>query len=222
MGGSRKGKKHAPNEARGANVFWIVEGAVSMGASSHMEETILGGAAIALGVTTTMSGRALAGTPVGTVAFSSTVSEVTGSPPLGFPPPVVVAETVTDANGNKLFEGVPPGTFFVSWDLSGITTDFRTTTAKQGGDVGVSVDGLEFEIFAGTTHHSVDLGLVETLVFTTTPDLLITLQSTTELTDPASWTTIATATPETNVRTFVHDAELATGARRFYRAFLIH
>jgi hypothetical protein len=33
------------NGAQSANVFWIVEGAVSTGAGTHMEGTILGGAA---------------------------------------------------------------------------------------------------------------------------------------------------------------------------------
>ena len=37
------------NDAQSANIFWIVEGAVSMGASTHTEGTILGAAAIAFG-----------------------------------------------------------------------------------------------------------------------------------------------------------------------------
>ena len=56
-----------------------------------------------------------------------------------------------------------------------------------------------------------------TLVVSTTPDLLLTLQTSTDLN---SWTTIATATPVTELWTFVHDATLATGPKRFYRAFL--
>ena len=53
------------NDAQSANIFWIVEGAVSMGASTHMEGTILGGAAIAFGAGTTTNGRLLAGSAAG-------------------------------------------------------------------------------------------------------------------------------------------------------------
>ena len=303
------------NEAKSANVFWIVDGAVSLGAGTHMEGTILGGAAITFGATTTISGRALAGTAAGTIALATTYSAITGTPPEGYPPPFVVADTVTDANGNYLFEGVQPGTVFVRWDLSSVTTDFRITAAHQGdddtldsdgvsGDVGEFVYSMEIEVLAGTTHLSVDLGLVETLpeikaaalddlataqatyleenytaenwtalntaktdgdsainaatdpagvaaakdaalaamdavptiaaalmitdisltsegavtiVLNTTPNIPLTLETSTDL---ESWTTIATATPGTEVWSFVHDAALATGPRRFYRAFL--
>jgi hypothetical protein len=58
-----------------------------------------------------------------------------------------------------------------------------------------------------------------TLVLRTTPHFLLTLQTSTDLT-PASWTTIATTTPVTEYWTFLHDATLATGPKRFYRAFL--
>ncbi len=55
-----------------------------------------------------------------------------------------------------------------------------------------------------------------TLVLKTTPNFLLTLQSSTDL---KSWTTNVTATPATGLWTFVHDATLAIGPRRFYRAF---
>jgi len=162
------------NEAASANVFWIVEGAVSLGANTNMEGTILGGAAITFGASTTISGRAMAGTAAGTIALATTLSAVTGTPPVGYPPPVVVGDTVTDATGDYLFEGVQPGTLFVRWDLSSITTDYRITDAHQGeddtldsdgvsGDVGGFAQSMEFEVLPGTTHLNVDLGLVETL-----------------------------------------------------------
>ena len=162
------------NEAKSANVFWIVEGAVSLGAGTTMKGNILGGAAITFGATTTISGRALAGSAAGTVALATTVSAVTGTPPVGFPPPIVVADTVTDANGNYLFEGVQPGTYIVRWDLSDVTTDFRITAAKQGGDDALDSDSAsgdvsgyvystEIVVLGGSTHLGVDLGLVETL-----------------------------------------------------------
>ena len=162
------------NQAKSANIFWIVEGAVSLGAGSNMKGTILGGASITFGATTTISGRALAASAAGTIALSTTVSAVTGTPPVGFPPPIVVASTVTDANGNYLFEGVQPGTLMVRWDLSDITTDYRVTTANQGaddavdsdsasGDVSGFVYSTEFEVLGGSTHLGMDLGLAETL-----------------------------------------------------------
>ncbi len=162
------------NEAKSANVFWIVEGAVSLGAGSNMNGNILGGAAITCGASTAISGRVLAGTGAGTIALATAVSAVTGTPPAGFPPPIVVANTVTDANGNYLFEGVQPGILMVRWDLSNVTTDFRITAPNQGGDdaldsdsasgdVGGFVYSTEFEVLGGSTHLGMDLGLAETL-----------------------------------------------------------
>jgi hypothetical protein len=57
-----------------------------------------------------------------------------------------------------------------------------------------------------------------TLVLKTTPYFLLTLQTSTDLT-PTSWTTVRTATPIAEYWTFIHDAALATGPKRFYRAF---
>jgi len=162
------------NGVQSANVFWIVEGAVSIGANSHMEGTILGGAAITLGANTTLNGRVIAGAPAGTLALATTISEVTATPPVVMPPSNVVAITVTGANGNYLFEGVLPGTYVVRWDLSSFTNDFRIATAKQGVDDALDSDGVsggvggfvytaEFEVLGGTTNLNFDLGLVETL-----------------------------------------------------------
>ncbi|MCW0219035.1 MAG: ice-binding family protein, partial [Prosthecobacter sp.] len=162
------------NEAKSANVYWIVEGAVSLGAGTHMMGNILGGAAVTFGATTDISGRAMAGTAAGTIALATTVSAVTGTPPVGFPPPIEVADTVTDASGNYLFEGVQPGTLFVRWDLTDFTTDYRVTDPKLGGDdaldsdsasgdVGGYVNSTEFVVLGGSTHLGVDLGLAETL-----------------------------------------------------------
>ncbi len=274
-----------------------------MGASTHMEGTILGGAAIALGADTTVNGRVMAGSAAGTIALATTISAVTGTPPVGAPPPIVVADTVTDVDGNYLFERVQPGTYIVRWDLSSVTTDFRVSSDGVSGDVGGLVDATEIEVLGGTTHLSVDLGLAETLpaiktaamadlatalatylednyytfenwtalqtaqtdgnlainaatdpagvaaaldaalaamdavptiaetlmitdisrtsdgevtlVLRTTPYYHLTIQASTDL---KSWTTITTATPDTELWTFIHDAEPASGPRRYYRA----
>ena len=85
------------NGARSENVFWIVEGAVSMGAGTHMEGTILGGAAIAFGAGTTINGRVMAGSPAGTIALAATAIS---APPL---PPAPLGDRVwLDANGDGI------------------------------------------------------------------------------------------------------------------------
>ena len=58
-----------------------------------------------------------------------------------------------------------------------------------------------------------------TLVLHTSPHFNLTLQTSPNLTLPI-WTTIATDTPLTDSWTFVHTSNLATGPRRYYRAFL--
>ena len=59
------------------------------------------------------------------------------------------------------------------------------------------------------------IGIEVTLTFSTTRGYLLTLQTSTDL---ESWTTIATATPSSDVWTFVHDTAPATEPTRFYRA----
>ena len=84
-----------------------------MGAGTHMEGTILGGATIGLGAGTTLNGRVMAGLAAGTIALATEISAVTGTPPVEKLPTKVVADTVTDANGNYLFGSVQPGTYVV-------------------------------------------------------------------------------------------------------------
>lgn len=58
-----------------------------------------------------------------------------------------------------------------------------------------------------------------TLVLKTTPYFLLTLETSTDLL-PGSWSQVTTATPQTSPWTFIHSETLATGPRRFYRAYL--
>jgi hypothetical protein len=58
-----------------------------------------------------------------------------------------------------------------------------------------------------------------TMVIKTTPYFLLTLQTSTDMA-PESWTIVTTDTPVTDSWTFTHTSDLATGPRRFYRAFL--
>lgn len=58
-----------------------------------------------------------------------------------------------------------------------------------------------------------------TLVVKTTPYHYLTLQTSTTLL-PGSWKTIASDTPVTELWTYIHHSRLATGPKRFYRAFI--
>lgn len=57
------------------------------------------------------------------------------------------------------------------------------------------------------------------LTVKTTPYFRLTLETSTDLT-PDSWSVVTVTTPQTSPWTFTHDALLATGPKRFYRAFL--
>ena len=70
-----------------------------------------------------------------------------------------MANTVTDADGNYLFENVQPGVYIVAWDLSNLSTDFRITSDGVSGNVGGFANTADFEVQGGTTHLNVDLGL---------------------------------------------------------------
>jgi hypothetical protein len=58
-----------------------------------------------------------------------------------------------------------------------------------------------------------------TVVLSTTPYFLLTLQTSPDL-SPPNWTTIATNTPVTSPWTFTDDTATATVTQRFYRAFI--
>ena len=70
-----------------------------------------------------------------------------------------------------------------------------------------------FTDISRTTNNSV------TVVISTTPYFLLTLQSSPDL-SLANWTTIATNTPVTSPWTFTDDTATATVTQRFYRAFI--
>jgi hypothetical protein len=58
-----------------------------------------------------------------------------------------------------------------------------------------------------------------TVVLSTTPYFLLTLQSSPSL-SPPNWTTIATNTPSTSPWTFTDNTAVLTSTQRFYRAFI--
>lgn len=84
------------------------------------------------------------------------------------------------------------------------------------GDVGGTQTTLEAPIFTSITRSPA--GAV-TLGLRTTPFYLLTLQTSTTLL-PGSWKTIASDTPLISTWTYIHHATLASGPKRFYRAFI--
>ena len=60
-----------------------------------------------------------------------------------------------------------------------------------------------------------------TIRLETTPYFPLTLQTSTSM-DPDSWSTVTTTTPTSIIWSYTHPANLATGPKRFYRAFLTH
>ncbi len=84
------------------------------------------------------------------------------------------------------------------------------------GDVGGNQTTPEPPVFTSISRSTA--GAV-TLVLRTTPFFLLTLQTSTTLL-PGSWKTIASDTPVSSPWTYAHNATLATGPKRFYRAFI--
>lgn len=100
------------------------------------------------------------------------------------------------------------------------TMDGKALASSAGvtfnGDVGGNQITLEPPVFTSISRTSA--GAV-TLVLSTSPFYLLTLQTSTTLL-PGSWRTIASDTPVSSPWTYVHSATLATGPKRFYRAFV--
>jgi uncharacterized repeat protein (TIGR01451 family) len=88
-----------------------------------------------------------------------TLFDALTSAPVGSP-------TVTDASGRYQFSGLPPGSYFVQFDLSTLPPDTTVSTPDQGGDDAVDSDadpvtGLTPPtpfLISNTTHNTLDLG----------------------------------------------------------------
>ncbi len=91
-----------------------------------------------------------------------------------------------------------------------------TAGVTFNGDVGGNQTTLEPPVFTSISRSAT--GAV-TLAVRTTPYYLLTLQTSTTLL-PGSWKTIASDTPVSSPWTYVHNATLASGPKRFYRAFV--
>lgn len=69
------------NGARAANVYWQVNGAVTVGAGSTLSGTLMANGAITLGDGVVLIGRALAGGPAGAVTMTANTIRFTTAPP---------------------------------------------------------------------------------------------------------------------------------------------
>ncbi|HRQ66536.1 MAG TPA: ice-binding family protein, partial [Xanthomonadaceae bacterium] len=137
------------NDAQSANVFWIVEGAVAMGASTHTEGTILGAAAIAFGANTTINGRLMAGSAAGTIGMDTTTISVPVEPSL------VGGRVWLDLNGDGIqdptettgFSGLP--VTLLQRVSDGLTIDLGTAA---------NFGALAVGAISGTGHVEEDVG----------------------------------------------------------------
>lgn len=103
------------------------------------------------------------------------------------------------------------------------------TSSVMDGKALASIAGVTFNGDVGGSQITVDPPVITsivratdgtvTLVVRTTPFILLTLQTSTTLL-PGSWKSIASDTPVSSPWTYLHHAKLATGPKRFYRAFL--
>ncbi|MEO7098905.1 MAG: ice-binding family protein [Luteolibacter sp.] len=103
------------------------------------------------------------------------------------------------------------------------------TSSAMDGKALASIAGVTFNGDVGGNQITAELPVITsiekstsagvTLVIRTTPFMLLTVQTSTTMTE-GSWKTIASDTPVSSPWTYVHNATLATGPKRFYRAFL--
>ena len=94
------------NGAQACNVFWLVEGAVSIATGNTMKGTIVSAAAIEFAATTEFEGRAL--TKVGAINIDNDEQSFLAQKPIGFGIPVLtgpVAPNLATAGSFALFTG---------------------------------------------------------------------------------------------------------------------
>lgn len=179
---------------------------VDLGSAAHF--TILAGAAI-----TTTGGGIINGdigaSPIAGTAIHLTAAQVNGT-----------IYTV-DANG-------PAGSVTAPALLLAAKGDLMTAMVASDGRALAFTAGVTYNGTGGTLPlpkvpvftdiRRTDDGDV-TVVLRTTPFYKLTLQTSVNLTLPI-WTTVTTDTPDAVTWSWTHPAPLATGPRRYYRAFL--
>lgn len=102
---------------------------------------------------------------------------------------------------------------------TGSTMDGRALAFTAGVTYNGELDSLPIPKVPTFTAISRTNGGAVSLTLKTTPYYLLTLQTSINM-KPNSWTVVTTARPDIDVWEYTHPANLATGPKRFYRAFL--
>jgi hypothetical protein len=102
---------------------------------------------------------------------------------------------------------------------TGSTLDGRALAFTAGVTYNGEIESLPIPKVPVFTNISRASGGAVTVTLKTTPYYLLTLQTSIDML-PDSWTMVTTATPQIDIWEYTHPANLATGPKRFYRAFL--
>lgn len=129
------------NGARAANIYWAIDGAVSILDNSVFKGTILSNGAIHLYGGSTLEGRALA--VVGAVTFASNMVSV----PSGIIPPTNTLVVITPAPGDTVRSGAQ--NYKITWGGSGIASTKTFEYSLDSGATwkmigGTSTDGFSY------------------------------------------------------------------------------
>lgn len=102
---------------------------------------------------------------------------------------------------------------------TGSTMDGRALTFSAGVSYNGELGSLPIPKVPAIIAISKASGGAVSMTLKTTPYYLLTLETSIDLT-PNSWKLVTKATPKTNTWQYTHPANVATGPKRFYRAFL--
>ncbi len=117
-----------------------------------------------------------------------------------------------------VFKGTIMAAQSVTMD-TGSTMDGRALAFTAGVTFNSELESLPIPEVPNFTAISRASGGAVDLTLKTTPYYLLTLETSIDL-SPNSWTLVTTARPEADIWEYTHPANLATGPKRFYRAFL--
>jgi hypothetical protein len=128
------------NGAQACNVFWLVEGTVSIAAGNFMKGTIVSAAAISFAAETEFEGRAL--TMVGAITIDNNETGFLAQKPIGCGSPVLTGPVAPDLKTAGCFALFTGNGLMVNSGTSTIVGDVGSNTASPTGfDEPTTVDG---------------------------------------------------------------------------------